>query len=80
MTEPGLFPLVGESRDVALAIQVLPVSGPTLEAHSQCESLNFSKESISPIRKGSQTIELYSRRGQMKALYSVRRVVVSACL
>ena len=57
MTESGLFSPVNKSRDVALAVQVLPVSGPTLKAYSQ-----------------------YSRWGQMKAVYSVRSVVGSACL
>ena len=41
MTESGLFSPVNKSRDVALAVQVLPVSGPTLKAYSQCKSLNF---------------------------------------
>ena len=41
MTESGLFTPVNKSRDVALAVQVLPVSGPTLEANLQCKSLDF---------------------------------------
>ena len=42
MTESGLFSSVNKSRDVALAVQVLPISGPTFEAlNLQCKSLDF---------------------------------------
>ena len=41
MTESGLFSPVNKSRDVAMTVQVLLVSGPTLKAYSQCKSLNF---------------------------------------